>query len=128
MVQRIALNVGQHDLHSQLMGLECEFAPESARAAGDDGYLVFEIFHQMSFTSCLPKFLPFRRPMNASGAEARPCDTDSRYFILPLATSLPTSARPCGHRSRCSVTMKPCSLTRLVSSRRGLRIGISSPL
>lgn len=40
-------------------------------------------------TMALPKFLPFRRPMKASGAFSNPSVTSSRYFNWPLETQAP---------------------------------------
>lgn len=40
-------------------------------------------FPQISFTSCLPKFCPLRRPINAWGAFSIPIAMLSRYLSLP---------------------------------------------
>ena len=46
---------------------------------------------QAIFTKSLPKFLPFKRPMKASGAFSRPFTTSSRYLMRPSRTHWPAS-------------------------------------
>src|SRR6218665_122270 len=84
--------------------------------------------HQISLTSCLPKFLPLSRPRKASGAAAMPSATVSRDFSLPVATRLPSSFSASGHTSMCSETMKPSIFIRLTRISWGALIGMGSPL
>src|SRR5712671_2696484 len=63
--------------------------------------------------SNLPKFLPCKRPMKASGALSSPSTMSSRYLIWPLLTRGATVARNSGWRWRWSLTMKPWILRRL---------------
>src|SRR2546422_1089420 len=76
-----------------------------------------------TLTTSLPKFLPRKRPMNASGAFSRPTTTSSRYRSLPSRSHAEQSRWKSAKRSACSETMKPRMSARLTRSGDGFGPG-----
>jgi len=107
-IQRILLDVGQHQPHPEPMAEAGELPAEAAAGTGDDGDAAVELGQHgrisgssasASRTNCLPTLRPASSPMNAPGACSRPSAIVSWYFSVPAETPAPSAANASGQTS-----------------------------
>ena len=105
-IERISLDVGEHDLHALAGESLGQAAADAAGGAGDHGDFTRKISHRSqrpaarevrvgsspACTSSLPKFLPCSMPMNAAAALSSPSTMSSRYLSAPLRTHMASIA------------------------------------